>query len=119
MTPQKVQSKFFEARDQIHLIHLNTTSYAEHKALDLFYKEWLELVDKFIETYQGKYGRIGGYMESAINSGTNARVYLTELMAFLCDDCMTIHQKEDADLDNINADMRQLVNQTLYLLSLK
>lgn len=121
MTPQKVQAKLFEARDQIHLIHLNTTSYAEHKALDSFYTEWLSLVDLFIETYQGKYGKIGGVLNLlSINAGVNARTYLVELMTYLNDDMANIiDPKIDSDLENIIADMKQLVNQTLYLLTLK
>jgi hypothetical protein len=120
MTPSKVQQKLFEARDQIHLIHLNTTSHAEHKALNQFYEDWLDQVDKFIETFQGKYGRIGGTYSVEVNSGTIARTYLIELMAYLNDDILTIIDPVvDSDLDNIIADMKQLVNQTLYLLTLK
>jgi hypothetical protein len=120
MTPQKVQQKLFEVRDQIHLIHLNTTSYSEHKALNQFYEGWLDQVDKFIETFQGKYGRIGGTITIEVNSGTNARTYLVELMAYLNDDILNIFDPVvDSDLDNIIADMKQLINQTLYLLTLK
>ena len=119
MTPQKVLSKLFEARDQVHLIHLNTQSYAEHKALNQFYDEWLDLLDKFIETYQGKYGNIGGYLSFEINSGTNSRTYLTDLMIYLNTEMVNIVDETDSDLDNIIADMKQLTNQTLFLLSLK
>jgi len=120
MTPQKVIQKLFEARDVLHLIHLNTTSYSEHKALNQFYDGWLDQVDKFIETYQGKYGRIGGTMTIEANAGTNSRTYLVELMAYLNDDILNIIEPAtDSDLDNIIADMKQFVNQTLYLLTLK
>lgn len=120
MTPQKVQNKLFEVRNQIHLIHLNTTSYAEHKALDSFYNDWLSLVDSFIETYQGKYGRIEGVLSCGVNAGVNSRVYLVDLMSYLNDDINNIiDPKVDSDLDNIIADMKQLVNHTLYLLTLK
>ena len=119
MTPQKVQSKLFEVRDQIHLLHLNTKSYATHKALNKFYDAWLELADKFIETYQGKYGNIGGYFEIEINAGANPTIYLTNLMLFLNVEIKNILDDTDSDLDNIIADMKQLTNQTLYLLTLK
>ena len=119
MTPIRIQSKLFEVRDQIHLIHLNTNSYAEHKALDTFYDEWLDLVDTFIEIYQGKYGRIGGVVELSANSGVNARQYLVELMKWLNSDIQNIISEEDTDLENTIADMKGLVNRTLYLLTLK
>ena len=42
----------FGLRSQIHLFHLQTTSYAEHKALEEFYTQLLELFDTLVETYQ-------------------------------------------------------------------
>ena len=119
MTPRIVQQKFLEARDQIHLIHLNTFSYAEHKALDAFYTGWLNLVDSFIETYQGKNGRIGGPIQIEVNSAMGATGYLTALRGFIEQDAMNIVREDDIDLQNILSDMRQLINQTLYLLTLK
>lgn len=120
MTPQKVQNKLFEVRDQIHLIHLNTNSYSEHKALDAFYNAWLGLADSFIETFSGKYGRPGGVLEIACNAGTNARTYLVNLLIWLNTDIsIIVDPATDSDLENIIADMKQLVNQTLYLLTLK
>jgi len=119
MTPITVQQKLFEARDQIHLIHLNTTSYAEHKALNAFYDSWLSLVDSFIETYQGKYGRIGGVAQITIDSIVNSRVYLINLMVFINEYAEPIVSEADSDLLNIIADMKGLINETLYLLTLK
>lgn len=48
--------KLFQARDVIHLSHLKTTSYAQHKALDDFYSGILGLVDGLVESIQGVYG---------------------------------------------------------------
>lgn len=119
MTPLKVLQTLFDARDQIHLIHLNTKSYSEHKALDTFYSEWLGLVDTFIETYQGKYGRIDGVCSITISTAQTSRNYLVKLMEFLVVDIESvIDPKVDSDLENIIADMKQLVNHTLYLLTL-
>jgi hypothetical protein len=119
MTPLKALQKLFEIRDQIHFSHLNVTSYGTHKALNEFYETWLELVDKFIETYQGKYGRIEGLVEIQFAAGLHVREYLIEVMIFLNKDLPTLLDAEDSDLDNIIADMKQLVNHTLYLLTLK
>ena len=57
-TPAKFISKFFESRIQTHVYHLQTTSYAAHKALNEFYDELLDAIDTLIESYQGKYGLI-------------------------------------------------------------
>lgn len=120
MTPLKVLQRLLETRDQIHLLHLNTTSYSEHKALDTFYSDWLGLVDTFIETYQGKYGRIDGVCSMTISTAQNCHPYFVNLMLFLNGEIQSIiDPKVDSDLENIIADMKQLVNHTLYLLTLK
>lgn len=120
MTPLKVLQKMFEVRDQIHFLHLNTESYEQHKALDNFYKSWLELVDSFVETYQGKYGRIQGMIQIEIVTGIWVKEYLIAVMVFLNKDIVEVVDKDtDSDLENIIADMKQLVNQTMYLLTLK
>lgn len=55
---QNLIEKFFEVRDFAHGVHLKTNSYAQHKALNKFYDELLNLADNFVETYQGQYGII-------------------------------------------------------------
>ncbi len=42
----------FHYRDRVHLIHLNTTSYAAHKALNSLYNIILDVVDSLAETAQ-------------------------------------------------------------------
>jgi len=44
-----------------HILHLSTTNYSTHKALGKFYAEMGDLVDAFIEAFQGKYGLLTGY----------------------------------------------------------
>ena len=51
-----VFSKLFEARDFAHKAHLETKSYAQHKALGTFYEDILDLTDGLVESYFGKYG---------------------------------------------------------------
>jgi hypothetical protein len=51
-----VFSKLFEARDFAHKAHLETKSYAQHKALNSFYEDLLDLTDGLVESYFGKYG---------------------------------------------------------------
>ena len=49
----------FLARDVTHSVHLNTRSYAKHKALQKFYENIIDLADGFAEAYQGRHGLIG------------------------------------------------------------
>lgn len=120
MKPIQVINKMFEARDCMHLVHLNTTSYAEHKALGKFYDGWLDLADSFIETYSGRYSRIEGELKIEVASDYNAVDYLQKLRAFVQIEAASIIAPTlDSDLANILADMLGLINHTLYLLTLK
>lgn len=51
-------SVLLETRDNAHLAHWRTKSYAEHVALDEFYSNLLDLVDRYVEKHQGAYGEI-------------------------------------------------------------
>ena len=46
----------FMSRTLSHMSHLQTKSYAEHKALNKFYDEIVDLVDDLAEAAQGQYG---------------------------------------------------------------
>jgi len=114
----EILQKFFEARDTIHLLHLHTKCFAEHKALGEFYDGWLDLADSFIEKYQGRFNvRIEGSINIAANTTIVSDVYVRSLYDFLSQVEVTI--AGNADLLNIVADMKGIVNETLYLLTLK
>ena len=49
----------FLARDTAHSVHLNTRSFAKHKALQKFYEGVIDLADTLAEAYQGRHGLIG------------------------------------------------------------
>lgn len=57
----------FHARTAAHVLHLKSTSYAEHVALNEFYDGIIDLIDGFAEMYQGEYlellplSNVGGY----------------------------------------------------------
>lgn len=51
----------FESRTAAHIAHLQTKSFAAHKALNEYYDEIIDLVDSFAEGYQGVYGIITDY----------------------------------------------------------
>lgn len=46
-------SKLFEARDTLHIYHLKTKSYSEHKALGSLYEAVGDFADSFLEAYMG------------------------------------------------------------------
>jgi high-affinity Fe2+/Pb2+ permease len=54
-------SILLHSQTQVHIFHLQTKSYAEHKALQGYYEGIDALVDGLIESYQGKYDVITQY----------------------------------------------------------
>jgi hypothetical protein len=48
---------FFNMREQIKLYHWQTHSFAQHKATDDLLDELDKIVDEYVETYMGRYGR--------------------------------------------------------------
>ena len=76
---EQFASDLFEVEVNIHIAHLQTTSFAEHKALDAVYKDIVDLRDRFIESYQGEYDIITGYKSFEIKEGIEPISYLDGL----------------------------------------
>jgi hypothetical protein len=73
-----------QSRNQAHIYHLQTNSFAAHKALQEYYEEIIELVDGLVETYQGRYGILRGYqMDGNIKEDDNALLYFEALSKFV------------------------------------
>jgi hypothetical protein len=53
--------QLLHSQTQVHIFHLGTKSYSEHKALQNYYEGIDVLVDGVIESYQGKYGLLTNY----------------------------------------------------------
>ena len=57
----EMMSLLFHSQTQVHMIHSQTTSYSEHKALQNYYEGIDGLIDGLVESFQGKYGILKGY----------------------------------------------------------
>jgi Family of unknown function (DUF5856) len=114
MAANEMIAKLFHARTAAHMAHLQTRSFAEHKALDDFYNEIVELADTFAETYQGFYGLIKDYPAMGLPSGeacewiTGLRLWLEKNREGNC--------KGQTPLQNINDEIMALCAQTCYKL---
>lgn len=104
--------KMFEARQVAHTCHLKTKSYAEHKALNKFYDEILELADTFVETYQGQYGILSGY-EIQTQPVSDPTEYLEDCAVLFK---MGKDELKDSHLQNIMEEVVALTYQTIYKL---
>ena len=112
MAPGKFIGTLFQSRDIMHIAHLQTTSFAEHKALNAYYDGILELTDKFSEVYFGRMKRVEIVIPEA--KIAPAVEHLKEMQQ-LIDGERNNYQSE---LQNILDEMLGLINQTLYLLTL-
>ena len=54
-------STLFASRTQAHVFHLQTPSFAAHKALNEYYDEIVEKIDGLVESVSGIYGNPKGY----------------------------------------------------------
>lgn len=111
MNIQEFTSLLFEVEVNTHIMHLQTTSYAEHKALNDVYEDIVELRDRFIESYQGKYGIIKGYKSIMIYEGKDCVEYLTVCVNKV--DSFRVNLSEGY-LQQICDDISELLRSALY-----
>jgi DNA-binding ferritin-like protein len=110
----KLLSALLHSRTQSHIYHWRTKSFAAHKALQGYYEAIVPLFDDFAEGYQGRYGLISGYTSAPVNQNPmKARAYFQRLLKIV--DATKV---KDSYLKNLLDTIRQLVYQTLYLLTL-
>lgn len=108
------------SREQAHVFHLTTKSFAAHKALQAYYEAIVPLLDSYAETYMGKSKRsltgLTPYINRKIYTDARlARGYFTKLAKSI----KSIKLPKDPYLDNIRQEIDALVRQTMYMLSLR
>lgn len=113
-----VISKLFHARTQLHIYHLQTKSYSQHKALNEAYDGILGLIDSYCETIQGKLGIIlTGYKNYLFKEDNNPIQFLTQLKSDIEDYRINIlNKKEFNNLDNQCQVIVDLIESTIYKL---
>jgi hypothetical protein len=100
-----------------HILHLQSRSYSQHMALGAFYGGIGDLVDSFIEAFQGKYGLLTKYPAiAALFPEQDPVTYLT----YLSDEVAMLRKAngfpQDSELQNITDEIVQLIDSTLYKL---
>ena len=109
-------SLLLHSRTQTHTLHLQTDSFSEHMALNGYYDGIVDLVDGLVESFQGKYGIIGGYTSYDIEGYKSTEATIKYLQG-LCGkveglrDCC-----EDSYIQNQIDTVCELINSTLYKL---
>ncbi len=116
---------FFKLQHQIRVYHWQTGVYARHQATNGLLESLDGLIDKFMEIYQGKYGKINlqdkkHQISIEHLSDEGAVQYIRHQIAFLralVDEGLL--SDEDTDLLNIRDEIMGELNKTLYLFTFK
>jgi DNA-binding ferritin-like protein len=116
MSCEKFVGMLFLARDVTHSAHLNTRSYAKHKALQKFYENIIDLADSFAEAYQGRKGLIGPISLMSAKKTANVVEFLEDQLAELEAMRYEVCDKTDAPLQNLIDGIIELYLSTLYKL---
>jgi hypothetical protein len=115
MSCEKFVGMLFLARDT-HSVHLNTRSYAKHKALQKFYENIIDLADSFAEAYQGRHGLIGPIALMSAKKTTNVVEFLEDQLAEIESMRYDVCDKTDTPLQNLIDGIIELYLSTLYKL---
>lgn len=114
---------FFTMREQIKLFHWQTKSYPRHKATDAVIDALDTSIDKYVEVYMGKYGRMkltGATSSVHLKnlSETSIVKFIKMCISHLNKDLVGKLHDNDTDLVNIRDEMLAELNQLLYLFTL-
>ncbi len=104
------------SRNQAHVFHLQTQSFAEHKALNDYYDGVIGLFDGIIESYQGKYGIIKNFKTFKIEQYRNNKKtisYFERLLDIIEENRDSV---EDSYIQNQIDTVQELINSTIYKL---
>jgi len=111
-----------ELQNQVKYFHWQTKSYAQHQALGRVFDSITELIDTFVETLMGKYGRPstkGQKFEMFDLEDVNIEEWTGGVCDLLISFSDVLDDVQDTDLLNVRDEMLQEFNQLKYLLTLK
>jgi len=117
--------QFLFIQQNIRLYHWTTPIYNQHIVSGELYEKLDKLIDKFVETYMGKYNKIK-FEKISINSEPLTEKIIESLLKkfkqFLLGDLefmLSSGKMQNNDLKNIRDDILGEVNRFIFLLRLK
>lgn len=96
-----------------HFMHLQTRSYAQHKALQEYYEGIVDLADKWAEAYQGCYDLIKSY-PAEFHQAKDPVAYINSIKEFV--DKIRQALPDESQLQNIVDEIADLLDSTAYKL---
>lgn len=117
-----VLASLYEFRVKLHLMHLATDSFAEHKALGNIYKAVDGFIDSFAEMYMGAKGSkeiLKGVNSLSVSADGDSMAVLDDLASFLKGPLAEAMGADETAMLNMRDDLLGTVQTTKYLLTLK
>lgn len=115
---------FLSIQIQFKILHWQTKGYARHKAFGKMYDGLGELIDEYVETAMGKWGRF--VIDEKLNtivyknlSEINMVEFLQEFKGKLYMLTSELDQEKDTDLLNLKDEILAKINRLAYLLTLE
>jgi hypothetical protein len=100
-----------------HVLHLQSRSYSEHKALQRFYTAMPDLVDGVIEAYQGRYGELVEYPDQVVELSEykDSLEFVMFLKILLEEDRYVLG--DASEIQNLVDGIAELIDSTIYKLT--
>jgi hypothetical protein len=118
MTLESIASKLTYFQLQLHLVHWQTSSYAEHVAMNL-YDVVHDFTDSYIEKLMGYSGRkIKELKIPPIMSNATAITIVKDIISYSEELAKFAKVNNYSDLDNMSQELSGNASQTLFLLTL-
>lgn len=107
-------------RNQVKIYHWETMQYSRHKSTDDLVDKLDDAIDKFMEVYFGKYGRLNlnqrnGTIRLRNYNDDEGPELLKQAVEWLSTRLPKLLSSKDTDLLNIRDEIVADLNQTLYL----
>ncbi len=120
MTGGDIVTSLLTIRNQVKLYHWQTGSFARHKATDDLTATLDTLIDSFVESYMGRYGRpkVSGTIKLHNFSESAAKTFVAQQTVFLTKVLPKKIASTDTDLLNIRDELLGELNKVLYLFTL-
>jgi len=109
-------------QNQLRIFHWGTDSYAEHEALGKTYDALNDLIDEYVETFMGIYGRVKldkNVNVTLVDLSDNIESTVDKYIDYLQNSLTKDLSDKDTDLTNIRDEMLGTLNKLKYLLTLK
>ena len=105
------------ARTNAHLQHWMTASRSDHQALNFFYDGVVDILDTFVESFQGEYGKIHDVIDGYVFPTGKPLDYFRALAAEMDSLRKQDGFPQESWIQNIVDELRALVSQTIYQLA--